>query len=71
MSGRIEIKNLKKDLNSGELVGTIVAYGSKLKPVTVSENVAKFIDELPILFACAAMQDGISKFYQCQELIHT
>ena len=70
MNGRIEIKNLKKDLNSGELVGTIVAYGSKLKPVTVSENVAKFIDELPILFACAAMQDGISKFYQCQELIH-
>ena len=70
MNGRIEIKNLKKNLNSGELVGTIVAYGSKLKPVTVSENVAKFIDELPILFACAAMQDGISKFYQCQELIH-
>jgi len=70
MNGRIKIKNLKKDSNSGELVGTIVAYGSKLKPVTVSENVAKFIDELPILFACTALQSGISKFYNCQELIH-
>ena len=70
MNGRVEIKNLKKDSSSGELVGTVVAYGSKLKPVTVSENVAKFIDELPILFACAAMQDGISKFHRCQELIH-
>ena len=70
MNGRVEIKDLKKDSTSGELIGTIVAYGSKLKPVTVSENVAKFIDELPILFACAAIQNGISKFYRCHELIH-
>jgi len=70
MNGRIKIKDLKRDSSSGELVGTIVAYGSKLKPIMVSENVAKFIDELPILFICAALQNGISKFYNCHELIH-
>ena len=70
MNGRIKIKDLKRDSSSGELVGTIIAYGSKLKPITVSENVAKFIDELPILFICAALQNGISKFYHCHELIH-
>ena len=70
MNGRIKIKNLKRDSSSGELVGTIVAHGSKLKPIMVSENVAKFIDELPILFICAALQNGISKFYHCHELIH-
>ena len=70
MNGRIKIKDLKRDSSSGELVGTIIAYGSKLKPIMVSENVAKFIDELPILFICAALQNGISKFYNCHELIH-
>ena len=70
MNGRIKIKGLKRDSSSGELVGTIIAYGSKLKPITVSENVAKFIDDLPILFICAALQNGVSKFYHCHELIH-
>ena len=70
MNGRIKIKDLKRDSSSGELVGTIIAYGSKLKPIIVSESVAKFIDELPILFICAALQNGISKFYNCHELIH-
>ena len=70
MNGLIKIKDLKRDSSSGELVGTIIAYGSKLKPITVFENVAKFIDELPILFICAALQNGISKFYHCHELIH-
>jgi 3-phosphoshikimate 1-carboxyvinyltransferase len=70
MNGRIKIKDLKRDSSSGELVGTIIAYGSKLKPITVSENVAKFIDDLPILFICAALQNGVSKFYHCHELIH-
>ena len=70
MNARIKIKDLKRDSSSGELVGTIIAYGSKLKPITVFENVAKFIDELPILFICAALQNGISKFYHCHELIH-
>ena len=70
MNGRIEIKNLKRDSSSGELIGTIVAYGSKLRPIIVSENVAKFVDELPILFICAALQNGISKFYHCDELVH-
>ena len=70
MSANIKINNLKRDSSSGELLGTIVAYGSKLKPVTVSENVTKFIDELPLLFICAALQDGISKFFNCKELIH-
>ena len=70
MNGRIKIKGLKRDSSSGELVGTIIAYGSKLKPITVSENVAKYIDELPVLFICAALQKGISKFYHCHELIH-
>jgi len=70
MNANIKIKDLKRDSNSGELLGTIVAYSSKLKPITVSENVAKFIDELPLLFICAALQNGVSKFFNCQELIH-
>jgi len=70
MKGRIRIKNLKRDSNSGELIGTIVTYGSKLKPITVSENTAKFVDELPALFAVTALQNGVSKFYRCKELIH-
>ena len=70
MNGRIKIKDLKRDSSSGELVGTIIVYGSKLKPIMVSKNVAKFIDELPVLFICAALQNGISKFYNCHELIH-
>ena len=70
MNANIIIKNLKRDLNSGELLGTIVAYSSKLKPITVSKNVPKFIDELPLLFICAALQNGISKFFNCGELIH-
>ena len=51
MNGRIRIQNLKRDSSSGELIGTVVTYGSKLKPITVSENIAKFVDELPVLFA--------------------
>ena len=70
MGGRIKIENLKRNSSSGELIGTIVAYGNKLKPVTVSENIAKFVDELPILFAVAALQNGRSLFKNCHELIH-
>ena len=40
MNGRIKIKNLKRDASSGELVGTIIAYGSKLKPIIVSERIS-------------------------------
>ena len=70
MGGRIKIENLKRDSSSGELIGTIVTYSNKLKPVTVSENIAKFVDELPILFAVAALQNGRSLFKNCHELIH-
>lgn len=70
MNGRIKVRNLKRDLTSGELIGTVVTHGSKLKPITVSENIARFVDELPALFAVSALQNGVSKFYRCQELIH-
>ena len=70
MGGRIKIENLKRDSSSGELIGTIVTYSNSLKPVTVSENIAKFVDELPILFAIAALQNGRSLFKNCHELIH-
>ena len=70
MNGRIKIKNLKRDTSSGELIGTVITYGSKLKPITVSENIAKFVDELPALFVVTALQNGVSKFYRCKELIH-
>ena len=70
MNANIKIKNLKRDPSSGELIGTIIASSSKLKSVMVTKDVAKFIDELPLLFICASLAKGISVFKNCGELIH-
>ena len=60
-NANIKIKNLKTV--SGELVGSIeVSSSNKLKPIIISKDVGKFIDELPILFTLAAKIPGISKF---------
>ena len=68
-NANIKIKNLRKV--SGELVGSIVVfYSSKLKPINVSKNIGKFIDELPILFVIAALTNGISKFKKIGDLKH-
>ena len=63
-----KIKNLRQV--SGERVGTIVVSSSKLKPMNISKDVAKFIDELPILFVIAALTKGTSKFKNIGDLIH-
>ena len=39
-----------------------VSSNNKLKPIIISKDVGKFIDELPILFTLAAKIPGISKF---------
>jgi len=71
MNANIKIKNLKRDLNSGELLGTIVTYSSKLKPITVSKDTAKFIDEIPILAICSAvLANGLTTFKNVGELVH-
>ena len=59
-NANIKINNLRKI--SGELVGSITISSSKLKPIIISENIGKFIDELPILFIIAGLTKGISKF---------
>jgi len=59
-NANIKINNLRKV--SGELVGNITVSGSKLRPIKISKNVGKFIDELPILFVIAALTKGISRF---------
>ena len=66
INANIKIKNLRKV--SGELVGSILVSNSKLKPIFVSKDVGKFIDELPILFVIAALTKGVSKFRNVGDL---
>jgi len=66
INANIKINNLRKI--SGELVGSIVVTSSKLKPIIISKNIGKFIDELPILFVIAALTKGISKFENVGDL---
>ena len=68
INANIKIKNLRKV--SGELVGTIIASSSKLKPINVSKDIGKFVDELPILFIIAALTKGVSKFKNIGDLKH-
>ena len=68
MNAKIKIKNLKKI--SGETIGTVIVSGSKLKPIYVSKNISKFIDELPILFMICALTRGVSKFKNIGDLKH-
>ena len=68
INANIKIKNLRKV--SGELVGSITVSSSKLKPIIVSRDVGKFIDELPILFIIAALTKGVSKFKNIGDLKH-
>ena len=68
INANIKIKNLKKV--SGELVGSVIVNSSKLKPIVVSKDIAKFIDELPILFIIAALTKGVSKFKNIGDLKH-
>ena len=65
-NANIKIKNLRKV--SGELVGSIIIKSSKLKPIIVSRDIGKFIDELPILFVIAALTNGRSKFKNIGDL---
>jgi len=66
INANIKINNLKKV--SGEIVGSISVKSSKLKPINISENIGKVIDELPILFIIAALTKGISKFKNVGDL---
>ena len=66
INANIKITNLRNV--SGELVGSITISSSKLKPIIVSKNIGKFIDELPILFVIAALTKGISKFKNIGDL---
>ena len=68
MNGNIKIKNLKRSKKSGELEGSIITTSSKLKPIKVSKDIAKFIDEIPILSICAIFANGVSKFTGVQQL---
>ena len=71
MGARIKIENLKRDPNSGELLGTLICTGDgKLKPISVSKNIANLIDELPLLFLCSSFAKGTSKFFNCGELVY-
>ena len=68
-NANIKIKNLRKV--SGEIVGSIVVSSNrKLKPITISKDIGKLIDELPILFIIAALTKGVSKFKNIGDLKH-
>jgi 3-phosphoshikimate 1-carboxyvinyltransferase len=66
VNANIKISNLR--VVSGELVGSITTYSSKLKPINISKDIGSVIDELPILFVLAALTDGISKFKNIGDL---
>lgn len=68
INANIKIKNLRKV--SGELVGSVTIMSSKLKPINVSQDIGKFIDELPILFVIAALTKGVSRFKNVGDLKH-
>jgi len=68
VNAKIKINNLKKV--SGERVGSITVHSSKMKPIIISKNIGKFIDEIPILFVIAALTKGISKFKNIGDLKH-
>ena len=70
MNGNIKIKNLKRSKKSGELEGSIITASSKLKPIKISKDIAKFIDEIPILAVCAIFANGVSKFQNVEQLKH-
>jgi len=65
-NANIKINNLRKV--SGELMGSITVFNSKLKPIIISRDIGKFIDELPILFIIAALTKGVSKFKNIGDL---
>ena len=66
VNANIKINNLRKV--SGELVGSITIFSSKLKPIIISKDIGKFIDELPVLFIIAALTKGVSKFKNIGDL---
>tara|TARA_B100001123_G_scaffold449865_1_gene617198 strand:+ start:1682 stop:3025 length:1344 start_codon:yes stop_codon:yes gene_type:complete len=66
VNAKIKITNLRK--SSGESIGSITAYSSKLKPIVISKDIGKIIDELPILFVIAALTKGTSKFKNVGDL---
>ena len=66
VNANIKINNLRKI--SGELIGSITVSSSKLRPIIISKDIGKFIDELPILFVIAALTKGISKFKNVGDL---
>ncbi len=68
INAKIKIKNLRTV--SGELVGSILVSSSKLKPINISKDIGKFIDELPILFVIAGLTKGVSRFNNIGDLIH-
>lgn len=70
MNANVKIMNLKRSPSSGELLGSIVACSSNLKGITVSKDVAKFIDEIPIIAICASLAKGVTKFKNVGELKH-
>ena len=66
VNANIKINNLRKV--SGELLGSITVSSSKLKPIIISKDIGKLIDELPILFIIAALTKGVSKFKNVVDL---
>ena len=68
VNAKIRISNLRRV--SGEMIGSITVTSSKLKPIIVSRDIGKFIDELPIFFIIASLTKGISKFKNIASLKH-
>ncbi len=64
---KIFFKNVKK--NNNELIGDILVYSSKIKPIN-SPSIYYPIttDEYPILFIIAALTKGVSKFKGIEDL---
>jgi 3-phosphoshikimate 1-carboxyvinyltransferase len=67
MGGKIEILNQRKI--SGESLGDLVIYGSRLKNITIGEEIIpNIIDEIPILSAAGLFAEGDFIITKAKEL---
>jgi 3-phosphoshikimate 1-carboxyvinyltransferase len=67
MGSKIALKNIKS--KCGERIGDIVIKSSNLKSINCPASIVPYtIDEMPLMFLCAAFANGVSLFKGCQEL---
>ena len=67
MGGKIALQNIKS--KCGERIGDILIKSSNLKSISCPASIVPYaIDEMTLMFFCAAFANGVSLFKGCREL---